>query len=67
MNSVVPIVFGTFKLLVLAIGMFFAIKSHYDEGKKVKEKKRLQAEQALLQAEQEQLTAESGHHNRVQS
>ncbi|ASU37142.1 hypothetical protein hmeg3_01755 [Herbaspirillum sp. meg3] len=32
----VPIVFVTFKVLVLGIGMFFAIKWHYDQGKKKK-------------------------------
>ena len=31
-----PIVFGTLKGLVLITGMFFAIKWHYDQGKKVK-------------------------------
>ena len=30
----VPIVFVVFKLLVLGTGMFFAIKWHYDQGKK---------------------------------
>jgi hypothetical protein len=30
----IPVVFVTFKLLVLCIGMFFAIKWHYDQGKK---------------------------------
>lgn len=29
-----PIVFVTFKVLVLGTGMFFAIKWHYDQGKK---------------------------------
>lgn len=29
-----PIVFVTFKLLVLGTGMFFAVKWHYDQGKK---------------------------------
>ncbi len=33
----IPIVFGTFKALVLGTGMFFAIKWHYDQGKKEKE------------------------------
>lgn len=32
----VPIVFVTFKLLVLGTGMFFAIKWHYDQGQKKK-------------------------------
>jgi len=32
-----PIVFFTFKFVVLGIGMFFAIKWHYDQGKKGKE------------------------------
>lgn len=32
-----PIVFVTFKALVLGTGMFFAIKWHYDQGKKGKE------------------------------
>lgn len=35
----VPIVFATFKVLVLGTGMFFAIKWHYDQGKKEKEKR----------------------------
>jgi hypothetical protein len=33
----VPIVFVTFKVLVFATGMFFAIKWHYDQGKRVTE------------------------------
>ena len=32
----VPIVFITFKVLVFGTGMFFAIKWHYDQGKKAK-------------------------------
>lgn len=30
----VPIVFVTFKVLALGLAMFFAIKWHYDQGKK---------------------------------
>ena len=33
-----PIVFVTFKVLVLGTGMFFAIKWHYDQGTKEKER-----------------------------
>jgi len=33
----VPVVLVTFKVLVLGTGMFFAIKWHYDQGKKMKE------------------------------
>jgi len=33
----VPIVFVTFKVLVFGAGMFFAIKWHYERGKKGKE------------------------------
>jgi heme A synthase len=29
-----PIVFGTFKVVALGVGMFFAIKWHYDQAKK---------------------------------
>ena len=36
----IPIVFVTFKVLVLGTGMFFAIKWHYDQGKKGKKKER---------------------------
>lgn len=36
----VPVVLVTFKVLVLGTGMFFAIKWHYDQGKKEKEKAR---------------------------
>lgn len=32
-----PIVFLPFKLIVLGIGMYFAIKWHYDQDKKKKE------------------------------
>jgi hypothetical protein len=35
----IPIVFVTFKFLVLGTGMFFAIKWHYDQGKKEDEKR----------------------------
>ncbi|SFB13539.1 hypothetical protein SAMN04515620_1206 [Collimonas sp. OK607] len=35
----IPIVFVTFKVLVLGTGMFFAIKWHYDQGKKEKKKR----------------------------
>lgn len=38
MNFWVPVIFGTFKLVVLGTGMFFAIKSHYDGEKKEKAK-----------------------------
>jgi heme/copper-type cytochrome/quinol oxidase subunit 2 len=34
----IPIVFVIFKLLVLGTGMFFAVKWHYDQGKKEKDK-----------------------------
>ena len=36
----VPIVFVTFKVLVLGIGMFYAVKWHYDQGKKDKDKQK---------------------------
>ena len=32
-----PIVFGTFKVIVLSIGMFFAVKWHYDKGNREKQ------------------------------
>jgi hypothetical protein len=35
----IPIVLVTFKALVLGTGMFFAIKWHYDQGKKQKDRK----------------------------
>ena len=34
----IPVVLVTFKVLVLGTGMFFAIKWHYDQGKKDKDK-----------------------------
>jgi hypothetical protein len=34
----IPVVFIVFKLLVLGTGMFFAIKWHYDQGEKEKDK-----------------------------
>ena len=40
MIELIPIVLVAFKVLVLGTGMFFAIKWHYDQGKKEKEKKK---------------------------
>lgn len=37
----IPVVFVTVKVLVLITGMFFAIKWHYDQGKKLKEARAL--------------------------
>jgi len=34
MSDWFPVVFFTFKFLVLGTGMFFAVKWHYDQGKK---------------------------------
>ncbi|MFS2016633.1 hypothetical protein ACL58G_00955 [Massilia sp. GER05] len=42
----IPVVFVVFKFLVLATGMFFAIKWHYDQGKKGK----VQERRAVLRA-----------------
>ncbi|QNK71328.1 hypothetical protein [Variovorax sp. PAMC26660] len=39
----VPIVFVTFKVLVFGTGMFFAIKWHYERGKKEKQSAVLRA------------------------
>jgi len=36
----IPIVFVTFKVLALGTGMFFAVKWHYDQGKKEKDKEK---------------------------
>jgi len=38
----IPVVFVTFKVLVLCTGMFFAVKWHYDQGKKHPDKKKEQ-------------------------
>ncbi len=43
-----PIVFFTFKIVALSIGMFFAIKWHYDQGEKSKDAK--QEKRAVLRA-----------------
>jgi hypothetical protein len=39
----VPVVFVTFKVLVFGTGMFFAIKWHYERGKKEKQSAGLRA------------------------
>jgi hypothetical protein len=44
----IPIVFITFKVLVLGTGMFFAIKWHYDQGEKHKDKEK--EKRAVLRA-----------------
>jgi uncharacterized protein YqhQ len=44
----IPIVLVTFKVLVLGTGMFFAIKWHYDQGKKEKDKEK--EKRAVLRA-----------------
>ena len=43
-----PIVAGTFKALALATGMFFAVKWHYDQGKKEQDKEK--EKRAVLRA-----------------
>lgn len=44
----VPIFLATFKVIVLGIGMFYAIKWHYDQGKK--EDKVMYEPRAVLRA-----------------
>jgi hypothetical protein len=44
----IPVVFVAFKVLVLGTGMFFAIKWHYDQGKKEKDKEK--QKRAVLRA-----------------
>ncbi|MES2256941.1 MAG: hypothetical protein V4724_00410 [Pseudomonadota bacterium] len=44
----IPIVLVTFKALVLGTGMFFAIKWHYDQG--TKEKNKEMEKRAVLRA-----------------
>lgn len=51
----VPILLGTFKLVVFGTGMFFAIKWHYDQGKKKAEEA---ARKAQAPAEPATTTAE---------
>jgi uncharacterized protein YqhQ len=46
----IPVVFVTFKVLVLGTGMFFAIKWHYDQGKKQKEMEKEEEKRAVLRA-----------------
>jgi len=46
----IPIVLVTFKMLVLGIGMFFAIKWHYDQGKKGKRHEKQKERRAVLRA-----------------
>ncbi len=44
----IPLVLVTFKLVVLGTGMFFAIKWHYDQGQKQKERR--EERRAVLRA-----------------
>lgn len=43
-----PLVFGTFKAVALATGMFFAVKWHYDQGQK--EENKQMEKRAVLRA-----------------
>lgn len=43
-----PVVFFTFKIVALSIGMFFAIKWHYDQGEKNADRKK--EKRAVLRA-----------------
>ena len=45
-----PIVAVTFKFLVLGTGMFFAVKWHYDQGKKTKKMEKAEEKRAVLRA-----------------
>ena len=44
----IPIVLVTFKVLVIGIGMFFAVKWHYDQGRKEQDKEK--EKRAVLRA-----------------
>jgi hypothetical protein len=48
----IPVVFVTFKVLVLGPGMYFAVKWHYDQGKKAQDRKQDREEErrAVLRA-----------------
>jgi hypothetical protein len=46
----IPIVLVTFKVLVLGTGMYYAIKWHYDQGKKKKEIGKQDEMRAVLRA-----------------
>lgn len=46
----IPIVLVTFKILVLSIGMFFAIKWHYDQAKKESGMEKAEEKRAVLRA-----------------
>jgi len=46
----VPVVLVTFKFLVLGTGMFFAVKWHYDQGRKGKEAGKETEQRDLLRA-----------------
>ena len=46
----IPIVLVTFKVLVLGTGMFYAIKWHYDQGKKEKQIEKQEEMRAVLRA-----------------
>ncbi|NEI68917.1 hypothetical protein GR212_04975 [Rhizobium lusitanum] len=45
-----PIVFITFKVLVLGTGMFFAIKWHHDQGKKKRNERTIAPAERTLDA-----------------
>lgn len=45
-----PIVAVAFKFLVLGTGMFFAVKWHYDQGKKKKTMEKAEEKRAVLRA-----------------
>ncbi|WP_028100360.1 hypothetical protein [Pseudoduganella violaceinigra] len=46
----IPFVLVTFKVIVLATGMFFAIKWHYDQGKKEQVREKAAERRAVLRA-----------------
>jgi hypothetical protein len=46
----IPIVFVTFKVLVLGTGMFFAVKWHYEQGKKKNKQEKEKDTRALLRS-----------------
>ena len=45
-----PIVAVAFKFIVLGTGMFFAVKWHYDQGKKGKQLEKVAEKRAVLRA-----------------
>lgn len=50
-SDIFPLIFFPFKIIVLGVGAYFAIKWHYDEDNRQRKRRAMEREQSVSEAE----------------